>query len=73
MSLRPDLNHVAVQAGVLDAADRATAATNAWGAVHGLSMLLLGPMAGEAPSARETLITAYLDLVGRGLITRRSN
>jgi len=62
-----------VQAGVLDAADRATAATNAWGAVHGLSMLLLGPMAGEAQSARETLITAYLDLVGRGLITRRSN
>jgi AcrR family transcriptional regulator len=59
-------------AGVLDAADRTLAATNAWAAVHGLSQLLLGPMAGEAPSARETLIDAFLDLVGRGLITRRT-
>ena len=62
-----------VDVGVLEPADRSTAATNAWGAVHGLSMLLLGPMAAEAPSARETLIEAYLDLVCRGLITRRAN
>ena len=61
-----------VDAGVLDAADRDTAALNAWAAVHGLSELLLGPMAGQAPSARETLIDAFLDLVGRGLITRRT-
>ena len=61
-----------LDAGVLDAADRDIAATNAWGAVHGLSMLLLGPMAGQAPSARETLIDAYLDLVCRGLVTRRT-
>ena len=61
-----------LDAGVLDAADRNIAATNAWAAVHGLSGLLLGPMAGEAPSARETLIDAFLDLVARGLITRRT-
>jgi hypothetical protein len=62
-----------LDAGVLDAADRNIAATNAWAAVHGLSGLLLGPMAAEAPSARETLIDAFLDLVGRGLITRRTS
>lgn len=61
-----------LDAGVLDAADRNHAATNAWAAVHGLSGLLLGPLAGQAPSARETLIDAFLDLVGRGLITRRT-
>jgi hypothetical protein len=61
-----------LDAGVLDAADRNIAATNAWAAVHGLSGLLLGPMAGQAPSARETLIDAFLDLVGRGLITRKT-
>ena len=61
-----------VDARVLDAADRDTAALNAWAAVHGLSELLLGPMAGQAPSARGTLIDAFLDLVGRGLITRRT-
>jgi AcrR family transcriptional regulator len=60
-----------LEAGVLDAADRNIAATNAWAAVHGLSGLLLGPLAGQAPSAREALIDAFLDLVGRGLITRR--
>ncbi|HEY2298730.1 MAG TPA: WHG domain-containing protein [Jatrophihabitans sp.] len=61
-----------LDAGVLDAADRDTAATNAWGAVHGLSMLLLGPLAGQAPSAQEALIDAYLDLICRGLVTRKS-
>jgi AcrR family transcriptional regulator len=61
-----------LEAGVLDPADRSIAATNAWAAVHGLSGLLLGPMAGEAPGAREALIDAFLDLVGRGLITRRT-
>ncbi len=61
-----------LDAGVLDAADRTIAATNAWAAVHGLSGLLLGPMAGQAPAAQEALIDAFLDLVGRGLITRRT-
>jgi AcrR family transcriptional regulator len=61
-----------LDAGVLDAADRDIAATNAWAAVHGLSGLLLGPMAGQASAEREALIDAFLDLVGRGLITRRT-
>ncbi|TDW24427.1 TetR/AcrR family transcriptional regulator [Kribbella kalugense] len=59
-------------AGVLDAADRNTATLNAWAAVHGLSELLLGPMAGQTPTAQDALIDAFLDLVGRGLITRRT-
>jgi len=57
-------------AGVLDGADRETATTNAWGGVHGLSMLLLGPLAGQEPAEREALIDAYLDLVCRGLVKR---
>jgi AcrR family transcriptional regulator len=57
-------------AGVLAPADRATAATNAWAAVHGLSQLLLGPMGGLPPAEREALIDASLELVGRGLIIR---
>jgi AcrR family transcriptional regulator len=61
-----------LEAGVLDAADRNIAATNAWAAVHGLSGLLLGPLADQASSAREALIDAFLDLVDRGLITRRT-
>jgi AcrR family transcriptional regulator len=61
-----------MDAGVLDAADRNTATLNAWAAVHGLSELLLGPLAGQAPSARERLIDAFLDLVCRGLLTRRT-
>lgn len=60
-----------LDAGVLDPADRTMAATNAWASVHGLSELLLGPMAGQAPQARDELIDAFLNLVGKGLITRR--
>jgi hypothetical protein len=60
-----------LDAGVLHAADREIAATNAWASVHGLSGLLLGPLAGQAPPAPESLIDAFLDLVDRGLITRR--
>ena len=61
-----------LDAGVLEAADREVAATNAWAAVHGLSGLLLGPLAGQAAATQEALIDASLDLVGRGLITRRT-
>jgi hypothetical protein len=61
-----------LDAGVLDPADREVAATKAWGAVHGLSLLLLGPMASATPSSRESLIDAYLDLSCRGLVTRRT-
>jgi len=59
-----------VQAGVLDAADREAAATNAWASVHGLSELLLGPLTGFSPAERETIIEDTLDLVCRGLLTR---
>jgi AcrR family transcriptional regulator len=61
-----------LDAGVLDAADRETAATNAWAAVHGLSGLLLGPLSAQTPSARDSLIDASLALVCRGLVTRRT-
>jgi AcrR family transcriptional regulator len=61
-----------LDAGVLDATDRDVAPTNAWAAVHGLSHLLLGPMAEDASAAQETRIDAFLELVGRGLITRRT-
>jgi AcrR family transcriptional regulator len=60
-----------LDAGVLDPDDREIAATNAWAAVHGLSGLLLGPLAGQPAAEREALIDACLNLVGRGLITRR--
>ncbi len=59
-----------LDAGVLAPEDRDAAATAAWAAVHGLSQLLLGPMAGLPPAEREALIDASLDLVGRGLIVR---
>jgi len=59
-----------VEAGVLDAADREAAATNAWASVHGLSELLLGPLNGFSPAERETIIEDTLDLVCRGLLTR---
>ena len=58
-------------AGVLAAEDRLAAATAAWAAVHGLSLLLLGPMGGLPEAEREAIIEAALDLVGRGLIIRR--
>jgi AcrR family transcriptional regulator len=59
-----------LEAGVLAAEDRESAATTAWASVHGLSLLLLGPMSGLPPQQREALIDASLDLVGRGLIIR---
>jgi AcrR family transcriptional regulator len=59
-----------VAAGLLADEDRAAAVTTAWAAVHGLSALMLGPLAGVAPEAREPLIDASLDLVCRGLLRR---
>ena len=59
-------------AGLLDAEDRDAAATQAWAAVHGLSELLLGPLGGQTRSEREAVIDACLDLVCRGLLTRRT-
>jgi hypothetical protein len=58
------------QAGILAPEDRQAAAATAWAAVHGLSALLLGPLAGMPRQARDALIESCLDLIGRGLITR---
>lgn len=60
-----------VGVGLLAPADRPAAATAAWASVHGLSMLLLGPLADIEPPEREALIESTLDLVGRGLVIRR--
>jgi len=57
-------------AGALAPEDRTAAATTAWAAVHGLSLLLLGPMGGVPSVEREAEIEAALDLIGRGLIVR---
>jgi AcrR family transcriptional regulator len=59
-----------VDAGVLAPEDRAAAVTNAWATVHGLSVLLLGPMAGVPDAAREQIIDTTLGLVMRGLARR---
>lgn len=59
-----------VAAGLLTPADRPAAATAAWASVHGLSMLLLGPLADVAIPEREATIESTLELVGRGLIIR---
>jgi hypothetical protein len=47
-----------LDAGALAPEDRDAAATPAWAAVHGLSQLLLGPMAGLRPAERAALIEA---------------
>jgi AcrR family transcriptional regulator len=59
-----------VEVGVLAPADRTAAVTNAWATVHGLSVLLLGPMAGTPAAARDELIDTTLGLVMRGLAIR---
>jgi AcrR family transcriptional regulator len=59
-----------VEVGSLAPADREAATTNAWATVHGLSMLLLGPMREVPPAERAAIIDTTLDLVGRGLLIR---
>jgi hypothetical protein len=59
-----------VEVGVLAPADRTAAVTNAWATVHGLSALLLGPMAGTPAPAQDQIIDTTLDLVIRGLAIR---
>jgi AcrR family transcriptional regulator len=57
--------------GTLAESDRAAAATSAWASVHGLSMLLLGPLHAMPPDEQRAVIEANLDLVGRGLMVRQ--
>ncbi len=59
-----------VTAGVLAPADRTAAVTNAWATVHGLSVLLLGPLAGLPAPEQDQLIDDTLALVIRGLAKR---
>lgn len=59
-----------VEVGSLAPSDREAAATHAWAVVHGLSMLLLGPMQDLPPAEREAVIESTLDLVARGLLVR---
>jgi AcrR family transcriptional regulator len=56
-----------IAAGMLAIDDRGAAAAAAWAAVHGMSQLLLGPMAGIPPEARDALIETCLEVTGRGL------
>jgi AcrR family transcriptional regulator len=44
-----------------------SAALNAWSAVHGLSLLLLGPLATRTVEEREAAIDSGLDFIVRGL------
>jgi AcrR family transcriptional regulator len=57
-------------AGVMSAEDRPFAFAHAWSAVHGLSMLLLGPLATITGEQREAVIEATISLIGRGLLVR---
>jgi AcrR family transcriptional regulator len=50
--------------------DRDAAVTMAWATVHGLSTLLLGPLAAVPAVDREPMIDAALGLVCRGLTSR---
>jgi AcrR family transcriptional regulator len=59
-----------VEVGVLAPADRAAAGTTAWAAVHGLSVLLLGPMSGAPAAAHDQIIDTTLGLVMHGLAIR---
>ena len=59
-----------VEVGVLAPADRDAAVTTEWAIVHGLSVLLLGPMAGISVAARDQIIDTTLGLVMRGLAIR---
>jgi len=44
--------------------------THAWAVVHGLSLLLLGPLHDVPAGERDAMIESTLDLVGRGLLIR---
>lgn len=54
-------------AGLLAPEDREAAVALAWSSVHGLSMLLLGPLAAVPAADRDTMIDAALGMVCRGI------
>lgn len=56
-----------VAAGLLPAEEMESARMLAWSTVHGLSLLLMGPMSDLPKRQRSVLIDATLDQIGRGL------
>lgn len=56
-----------VAVGALDPADCEAFAKTCWAVVHGLSLLLLGPMAAVPLEERPALIDACLGVIGRAL------
>jgi hypothetical protein len=56
-----------VAVGVVKPADYDATAKTCWAVVHGLSLLLLGPMSGVPQNERPALIDACLSVIGRGL------
>jgi AcrR family transcriptional regulator len=56
-----------VAVGVVKPADYDAIAKTCWAVVHGLSLLLLGPMSGVPLDERPALIDACLSVIGRGL------
>lgn len=58
-----------VDAELLPAAQLESAHLLAWSAVHGLAMLLLGPMSDVTGKARKALIESTLNQVGAGLLS----
>lgn len=69
-SLLTDALDNLVSARVLAPGSREAAATHAWATVHGLSLLLLGPMAQTPAQARAPMIEATLGMVVDGLRSR---
>lgn len=57
-------------AGAIAAGDRDAATTTAWAGVHGLTLLLLGPMCGIAGPQRDQLIEAVLGQILTGVLAR---
>jgi AcrR family transcriptional regulator len=56
-----------VAVGIVKPADYDAIAKTCWAVVHGLSLLLLGPMSGVPLDERPALIDACLSVIGRGL------
>jgi AcrR family transcriptional regulator len=58
-----------VEAGLLPPEELEPARMLAWSSVHGLALLLLGPMDDLTTEERDALIESTLDQVGRGLLS----
>jgi AcrR family transcriptional regulator len=59
-----------IEVGSLDPSYREAATIHAWAVVHGLSLLLLGPLRDVPADERDAMIESTLDLVARGLLIR---